>query len=106
MVTVADSGIGIPPEALSKLGKPFEQVQSPLTRNHKGSGLGLAISRSLVALHGGEMTIDSTQGVGTTVTVFLPARPALPPPPRPDQRFHLPRTVVMPELNPGIHFHA
>ena len=78
VVTVADSGIGIPPDALAKLGKPFEQVQSPLTRNHKGSGLGLAISRSLVALHGGEMTIDSTQGVGTTVTVFLPARPVLP----------------------------
>jgi len=76
IVTVVDSGIGIPPESLLKLGKPFEQVQSPLTRNHKGSGLGLAISRSLVALHGGEMTIDSRPGNGTTVTVFLPFRPA------------------------------
>ena len=76
VVTVTDSGIGIPPEALSKLGKPFEQVQSPLTRNHKGSGLGLAISRSLVTLHGGEMTIESRAGAGTTVTVFFPLRPA------------------------------
>jgi two-component system cell cycle sensor histidine kinase PleC len=75
IVTVVDSGIGIPSDSLAKLGKPFEQVQSPLTRTHKGSGLGLAISRSLVALHGGEMTIDSRPGAGTTVTVFLPFRP-------------------------------
>jgi two-component system, cell cycle sensor histidine kinase PleC len=78
VITVEDTGIGIPKEALLKLGKPFEQVQSPLTRSHKGSGLGLAISRSLVALHGGEMTIDSKEGAGTKVTVFLPLRPAAP----------------------------
>ncbi len=78
VVTVEDTGIGIPKEALLKLGKPFEQVQSPLTRSHKGSGLGLAISRSLVALHGGEMTINSKEGAGTKVTVFLPLRPVAP----------------------------
>ena len=55
LLVVEDTGIGIPQPALEKLGRPFEQVQSPLTRSHKGSGLGLAISRSLVALHGGEM---------------------------------------------------
>ena len=76
-ITVTDTGIGIPPDALAKLGRPFEQVQSPLTRSHKGSGLGLAISRSLVALHGGEMTIDSHEGAGTTVTVSLPLRPSV-----------------------------
>ena len=75
-VTVEDTGIGIPAQAMQKLGRPFEQVQSPLTRSHKGSGLGLAISRSLVALHGGEMDIDSKEGTGTTVTVFFPFRPA------------------------------
>jgi len=75
VLVVEDSGIGIPQEALEKLGQPFEQVQSPLTRNHKGSGLGLAISRSLVALHGGRMDIVSREGVGTKVTVFLPFRP-------------------------------
>jgi two-component system cell cycle sensor histidine kinase PleC len=75
LLTVEDTGIGIPAEALAKLGNPFEQVQSPLTRSHKGSGLGLAISRSLVTLHGGDMAIDSTEGVGTTVTVFFPLRP-------------------------------
>lgn len=72
---IEDTGIGIPQSALEKLGRPFEQVQSPLTRSHKGSGLGLAISRSLVALHGGDMNIVSKEGVGTTVTVFLPFRP-------------------------------
>jgi two-component system cell cycle sensor histidine kinase PleC len=74
-VTVEDTGIGIPAAALEKLGRPFEQVQSPLTRNHKGSGLGLAISRSLVALHGGEMLIRSNEGKGTTVSVFFPFNP-------------------------------
>jgi two-component system cell cycle sensor histidine kinase PleC len=75
LVTVEDTGIGIPAAALEKLGRPFEQVQSPLTRNHKGSGLGLAIARSLVALHGGEMRIRSREGAGTTVTVFFPFNP-------------------------------
>jgi two-component system cell cycle sensor histidine kinase PleC len=75
ILVVEDTGIGIPQEALQKLGQPFEQVQSPLTRSHKGSGLGLAISRSLVALHGGRMDIVSRQGAGTKVTVFLPFRP-------------------------------
>ena len=75
LLIIEDTGIGIPPPALAKLGKPFEQVQSPLTRSHKGSGLGLAISRSLVMLHGGEMDIDSAQGRGTTVSVYFPSRP-------------------------------
>jgi two-component system cell cycle sensor histidine kinase PleC len=75
VLVVEDTGIGIPQTALEKLGRPFEQVQSPLTRNHKGSGLGLAISRSLVTLHGGRMDIVSREGAGTKVTVFLPFRP-------------------------------
>jgi len=76
LMVVEDTGIGIPPAALEKLGRPFEQVQSPLTRSHKGSGLGLAISRSLVALHGGTMDIKSREGAGTKVTVFFPLRTA------------------------------
>jgi two-component system cell cycle sensor histidine kinase PleC len=72
MVIIEDTGIGIPEEALNKLGRPFEQVQSQLTRNHKGSGLGLAIAHSLAELHHGSMTISSTPGIGTTVTVALP----------------------------------
>ena len=74
-VSVEDTGIGIPQPALAKLGRPFEQVQGSLTRSHKGSGLGLAITRSLVALHGGDMDIVSRERVGTIVTVGFPARP-------------------------------
>jgi two-component system cell cycle sensor histidine kinase PleC len=75
MLVIEDTGIGIPEEALNKLGRPFEQVQNQLTRNHRGSGLGLAIARSLAVLHRGSMTISSTPGVGTTVTVGLPDYP-------------------------------
>jgi two-component system cell cycle sensor histidine kinase PleC len=75
MLVIEDTGIGIPEEALNKLGRPFEQVQNQLTRNHRGSGLGLAIARSLAVLHRGSMTISSTPGVGTTVTVGLPEHP-------------------------------
>ncbi len=74
-LAIEDTGIGIPEESLSKLGRPFEQVQGQLTKNHKGSGLGLAIARSLTALHGGSMTISSTPGIGTAVTVVLPDHP-------------------------------
>ena len=73
--TVADTGIGIPREALSKLGRPFEQVSNQFTKNHRGSGLGLAIAGSQASLHGGTMRIRSVEGRGTVVSVRLPARP-------------------------------
>jgi two-component system, cell cycle sensor histidine kinase PleC len=74
MVTIAicDNGIGIPKEALRKLGRPFEQVESQLTKRHQGSGLGLAIAKSLAEMHGGAMRIRSTLGTGTMVVVRLP----------------------------------
>jgi two-component system cell cycle sensor histidine kinase PleC len=72
MIAVEDTGIGIPPEALKNLGRPFEQVESQFTKSHQGSGLGLAIAKSLVELHGGAMRIRSTLGVGTIVGVRLP----------------------------------
>jgi two-component system, cell cycle sensor histidine kinase PleC len=74
MVTIAiqDNGIGIPKDALHKLGRPFEQVESQLTKRYQGSGLGLAIAKSLVEMHGGAMRIRSAQGSGTTVVVRLP----------------------------------
>jgi two-component system cell cycle sensor histidine kinase PleC len=71
-ITIQDSGIGIPRDALLKLGRPFEQVESQLTKTHHGSGLGLAIAKSLVELHGGAMRIFSRYGAGTIVAVRLP----------------------------------
>ncbi|MEA2984255.1 MAG: two-component system, cell cycle sensor histidine kinase PleC, partial [Alphaproteobacteria bacterium] len=71
-VAIRDTGIGIEKEALKKLGRPFEQVESQLTKSHQGSGLGLAIAKSLVELHGGAMRIRSAPDKGTLVVVRLP----------------------------------
>lgn len=71
-LTIADSGIGIPKDALQKIGQPFEQVQSQYAKGKGGSGLGLAISRSLTRLHGGTMKIHSTENVGTIISVRIP----------------------------------
>jgi two-component system cell cycle sensor histidine kinase PleC len=75
---IADSGIGIARDALTRLGRPFEQVESQLTKSHQGSGLGLAIAKSLVELHGGGMRIRSSPGKGTLVVVRLPLEPQCP----------------------------
>jgi two-component system cell cycle sensor histidine kinase PleC len=72
ILMIADSGIGIAPQALLRLGRPFEQVESQLTKTYHGSGLGLAIAKSLAKLHGGSMKLRSTLGVGTVVCVSLP----------------------------------
>jgi two-component system, cell cycle sensor histidine kinase PleC len=73
-IAIEDNGIGIPREALRKLGRPFEQVESQLTKRHQGSGLGLAIAKSLVEMHGGAMRIRSKLGQGTMVVVRLPGK--------------------------------
>jgi two-component system cell cycle sensor histidine kinase PleC len=78
VLAIADTGIGIARDALARLGRPFEQVESQLTKSHQGSGLGLAISKSLVELHGGRMRIRSTPGKGTVVMVRLPLEPQCP----------------------------
>jgi len=71
---VDDTGIGIPKESLSKLGRPFEWVELDAKKPTEGAGLGLAIARSFTELHGGTLTIRSTEGTGTTVLVRLPIR--------------------------------
>jgi two-component system, cell cycle sensor histidine kinase PleC len=75
VLAIADTGIGIAKDALARLGRPFEQVESQLTKSHQGSGLGLAIAKSLVELHGGRMRIRSTLGKGTLVVVRMPVDP-------------------------------
>ncbi|MDJ1159010.1 ATP-binding protein [Chelatococcus sp. SYSU_G07232] len=73
-IYVEDNGIGIPGEALKKLGRPFEQVEGEFAKTYKGSGLGLAIARSLAELHGGSLRIKSSVGTGTIVLVHLPTQ--------------------------------
>jgi two-component system cell cycle sensor histidine kinase PleC len=72
VMLIADTGIGIAQDSLQRLGKPFEQVESQLTKTYQGSGLGLAIARSLTSLHGGSMKLRSKLGVGTVVRIALP----------------------------------
>src|SRR3954470_9625874 len=72
VLVIADTGIGIAADSLRRLGKPFEQVESQLTKTYQGSGLGLAIARSLTNLHGGTMRLRSKLGKGTVVRVVLP----------------------------------
>jgi two-component system cell cycle sensor histidine kinase PleC len=71
-IAIMDTGIGIPKDALARLGRPFEQVESHITKTHQGSGLGLAIAKSLTELHGGTMRIRSTPGRGTLVLLRMP----------------------------------
>ncbi|MEL7030984.1 MAG: PAS domain-containing sensor histidine kinase [Pseudomonadota bacterium] len=71
-VAVRDNGIGIPPDALPRLGEPFEQVSDTRDRNYDGTGLGLALTKSFAEMHGGRLTIASEQGRGTQVSFYLP----------------------------------
>jgi PAS domain S-box-containing protein len=75
LFSVADSGKGIPKENLKVITHAFERGQSNAYSTADGTGLGLAIARSLVELHGGELTIDSDVGKGTTVSFFIPDHP-------------------------------
>jgi cell cycle sensor histidine kinase DivJ len=71
-LSVADSGVGISPRDLAKLGQPFEQVEGEHVRSKEGTGLGLALVKAFAAMHGGEATLESVLGEGTTVRVRLP----------------------------------
>ena len=71
-INVIDTGVGIAPEKLASIFDPFVQVDSRLTRTHEGVGLGLAISRDLARGMGGDLTVTSTPGVGSTFTLRLP----------------------------------
>jgi signal transduction histidine kinase len=71
-VTVADTGIGIAEADIERVLKPFEQVDSSLSRQHQGTGLGLPLVKAIMELHGGRLELKSELGVGTEVTVTFP----------------------------------
>jgi signal transduction histidine kinase len=70
---VADTGVGIPADKLEAIFEPFVQVGRSLSSPSEGTGLGLAISRDLARGMGGDITVTSTLGVGSTFTLALPA---------------------------------
>jgi signal transduction histidine kinase len=70
--SIIDTGIGIPAEALSTIFEEFRQVDGGFTRQYEGSGLGLTIARRLVEMQRGQITVESTVGVGSTFHVMLP----------------------------------
>ncbi len=71
-IAVRDTGIGIAADDIEKVLSPFGQVESAFSRKHHGTGLGLPLAKSLIALHGGALTLESIAGQGTTVTIRLP----------------------------------
>ncbi len=73
-LSVRDTGIGIAPDDLTRLARPFEQIESQQSKTQQGTGLGLALSKSLVEMHGGLLEIESQPGLGTTVSFLLPIR--------------------------------
>ncbi|WP_461008011.1 SpoIIE family protein phosphatase [Streptomyces capparidis] len=72
VVTVSDTGIGVPEAEMPRLFERFHRIESARSRSNEGSGIGLALVKELVALHGGTITAESTEGEGTTFAIRLP----------------------------------
>ena len=85
VVTVADTGVGVPRQEMPRLFERFHRVENARSRSHEGSGIGLALVKELIALHGGTITADSTEGEGTRFDVRLPFGAA-----------HLPQDALVP----------
>jgi len=77
LVSVSDTGVGIPPEDRERIFEQFEQGSLENKRRPDGAGLGLALSKEFVGMHGGEMWVESETGKGSTFTFSLPLQPPL-----------------------------
>jgi len=77
-IQVTDTGIGIAPEDLNRLFRPFSQIDTGLSRKYVGTGLGLSICKRLTELLGGRISVESVLGRGSTFTVLLPRAEASP----------------------------
>ncbi|HGM6729943.1 TPA: ATP-binding protein [Stenotrophomonas maltophilia] len=81
-VLVIDSGIGMSPEQTAQLFQPFQQADASVSRRYGGSGLGLALCQQIAQAMGGQVSVESTEGVGSSFTLLLPMQvQALQPPP-------------------------
>jgi len=85
-LAVCDTGIGIAPDDLERIFEPFVQVESELNRRFEGTGLGLPLVRSLVELHGGRISLESSPGKGTRVAVRFPPQRILAAPAAPESK--------------------
>ncbi|MBB2991665.1 PAS domain S-box-containing protein [Mycolicibacterium iranicum] len=88
VVTVADTGTGVPADEMPRLFERFHRIENARARSNEGSGIGLALVKELIGLHGGTISADSAEGRGTTFTIRLPFGTA-----------HLPDDAVAPVLN-------
>ena len=77
-ISVQDTGIGIPPEDLARLARPFEQIEGQHTKTQQGTGLGLALTKALVEMHGGLLDLRSAPGQGTVASFAVPVRQSSP----------------------------
>jgi signal transduction histidine kinase len=78
-VSVEDNGVGIPVKDIPRVFERFYQVESHLTRKHGGMGLGLSVAKVMVEMHGGRISVDSMEGIGSTFTFILPVDAPQPP---------------------------
>jgi len=95
-ISVKDTGVGIPPESLTKLFAKFDQLDSSTTRRFGGTGLGLAICRELAQLMAGEISVESDLGLGSTFTLRAPL------PRVSDEKIVAPSAAATPEERPEI----
>jgi signal transduction histidine kinase len=78
VITVADNGAGMSPDDIRLAFEPFGRAHGELTARTPGTGLGLPIARALMRLHGGDLTLTSKPGAGTTATAVFPAETRAP----------------------------